>query len=249
MSDEAFTHEEHVTLGGLLKEAVFGFNDGLVSTFAVIAGLTGGVVGNSTVLLAALATLFAGAFSMGLGTYLGSKSERDLYDSERRRELYEMKHMPEIERQEIRDIYEAKGFGGELLEKVVHHITSDDKVWLETMMREELGYGEKPPKPGLNGVVMSVAFLAGAIIPTIPYLLPETQIVCVTAPCTPAEVFIMGLPQKFFISLIFSIIALLAAGAFKTKFTKKNAALSALETLIIGALAAGGSYGIGVLLT
>lgn len=218
--------ETHSKIGGLLKESVFGFNDGLISTFAVIAGLTGGLVENKTVLLAALATLFAGAFSMGLGTYLGSKSEKELYESERKRELYEMAHVPEIERQEIREIYAAKGFKGKLLEEIVAHITNDDKLWLETMMREELGFAETPPKPGTNAVVMGIAFVCGSLIPTFPY-------------------FFNGI---FFISAILSIIGLLVAGAIKTRFTKRNPFLSAIETLAIGALAAAGSYGIGLLL-
>lgn len=220
--------ESHSKIGGLLKEAVFGFNDGLVSTFAVIAGLTGGLVENKTVLLAALATLIAGAFSMGLGTYIGSKAELDLYESERKREIYEMKHMPEVERQEIRDIYRAKGFEGELLEKIVAKITGNPELWLKTMMIEELGFAEKPPKPGFNGIIMSIAFIFGALIPTFPYFFSSTVI--------------------FIWSLSLSIVGLLAAGGFKTRFTKKNFILSALESLIVGALAAGGSFGVGVLL-
>lgn len=226
--------EPHQKIGGLLKETVFGFNDGLVSTFAVIAGLTGGLVENKTVLLAALATLFAGAFSMGLGTYLGSKAEKEHYESERRRELYEMEHMPDVERQEIRDIYAAKGFSGKLLEDVVAHITSNDRLWLETMMREELGFAHAPPRPGLNGVFMSLAFVAGSLIPTLPYL---------------TAMFGAATPFLFFLSLILSAAGLLAAGALKTRFTKHNVFLSALETLSVGAIAAAGSYGIGVLLT
>jgi len=115
MNPIRFHEESHVTIGGLLREVVFGFNDGLVSTFAIIAGLTGGLVENKTILLGALATLFAGAFSMGLGTYLGNKSEREIYESELAREKYEIKTVPELERQEIRDIYAEKGFKGKLL--------------------------------------------------------------------------------------------------------------------------------------
>lgn len=228
--------ESHSKIGGLLKEAVFGFNDGLVSTFAIIAGLTGGLTEQRTILLAALATLFAGAFSMGLGTYLGSKSERDLYESEKKREQYEMEHMPETEKQEIRDIYTAKGFRGELLEKVVHQITSDKKVWLETMMSEELGFAQSPAKPSMNGVVMAISFFLGALIPTVSYFFKETS-------------GNVGLPFLFKIALGLSILGLLLAGGLKTIVTKKNVFLSALETLLIGTLAAGGSYGIGVVLT
>lgn len=230
--------ESHSKIGGLLKEAVFGFNDGLVSTFAVIAGLTGGVIEQGTILLAALATLFAGTFSMGLGTYLGSKSEKDLYESEKKREIYEMKYMPKIERQEIHDIYAAKGFKGELLDKVVAQITSDKEVWLKTMMVEELGFAQSPPNPEANGLTMSAAFVVGAAIPTIPYFLKD-----------PLATTVIGMPYLFVVSLGLSTLGLFAAGALKTKFTKKNVFLSAVETFIIGAIAAAGAYWIGVLLT
>ncbi|MBI2639087.1 VIT1/CCC1 transporter family protein [Candidatus Peregrinibacteria bacterium] len=224
--------EFHRKVGGLLKEAVFGFNDGVVSTFAVIAGLTGGAIENKTVLLAALATLVAGAFSMGLGTYLGSKSEKDHYESELARENWEIDNMPEAEIQEIRDIYSAKGFKGKLLDDVVAKITSDRDVWLKTMMTDELGFAEAPPKPGLNGIIMSVSFIVGSFIPTLPYFFQESYFESI-----------------FRIAMILSAIGLLAVGGLKTRFTKRNVIISALETLIVGALAAGGSYGIGVLLT
>lgn len=231
MTTPSAHHEFHQKIGGFLKEAVFGFNDGVVSTFAVIAGLTGGLVENKTILLAALATLVAGAFSMGLGTYLGSKAEKEHYESERQRELYEMEHVPEIERQEIRDIYTAKGFTGKLLEDVVEKITSDPDVWLKTMMTDELGFAEAPPKPGINGLVMCAAFVAGSLMPTLPYF------------------FTASSPRFMFMaSLGAASIALLLAGGFKTRFTKRNIFLSALETFLVGALAAGGSYGIGVLI-
>ncbi len=231
MTTPSAHHESHQKIGDFLKEAVFGLNDGVVSTFAVVAGLTGGVIENKTILLAALATLVAGGFSMGLGTYLGSKAEKEHYESERKRELYEMDHMPEIERQEIRDIYAAKGFTGKLLEDVVEKITSDPKIWLDTMMRDELGFSQAPPKPGLNGLVMSAAFVTGALMPTLPYFFAA-----------------YGSRSIFVFSLVASTVALLVAGSLKTRFTKRNVFLSALETLLVGALAAGASYGIGVLI-
>lgn len=235
MTDVYEHNERHLNIGGLLKEAVFGFNDGVVSTFAVIAGLTGGSVENRTILLAALATLFAGAFSMGLGTYLGSKSEREMYESEKRREIYEMEHMPDLERQEIRDIYKKRGFEGPLLENVVEKITSNPRVWLSTMMVEELGFAEIPAEPMKNGITMSFAFIAGAIIPTAPYLIPSDD-------SSPLSAF-------FITSLSFSILGLLLAGGLKTKFTGKNMLTSAFETLLVGVVAAAGSYGIGMILT
>ena len=169
-------YEKHLRVGGVLKEAVFGFNDGVVSTFAIIAGMTGGGAEQKTILLAALATLVAGAFSMGLGTYLGSKSEKDHYESELKREKYEMKYLPEVEEQEIRDIFSAKGFKGELLEKIVAQITSNPKLWLQTMMVEELGFAESPPSPALNGITMSGAVIVGSLFPTLPYFFHDHRI-------------------------------------------------------------------------
>ncbi len=228
-------------LGGLLKETVFGFNDGVVSTFAVIAGLSGAATDHKTILLAALSTLLAGGFSMGLGTYLGSKSEKDLYETELAREKYEMKHMPEIERQEIIDIYSAKGFKGKLLDDVVNHIVSDHKLWLDTMMREELGFAEKPPNPGLNGVIMSVAFIVGSLIATTPYFFPAG---------TPISGGILnGMSTTFVYSLGAAICALLMIGGLKTYFTRKNVVISALETLAIGVLSAVATYATGLLFT
>lgn len=247
-------HDKHIELhskiGGSLKEAVFGFNDGVVSTFAVIAGLTGGLTSEKTILLGAMATLVAGAFSMGLGTFLGSKSEKDLYESERKREMDEIKNIPERERQEIREIYAERGFKGELLEKVVDVISSDEKVWLDVMMKEELGFAENPPTPWKDGIVMSIAFVIGSFIPTLPYLLPKTQIMCVAEPCAaPAAPLVLGLPATFIASLAISLLGLLLAGALKTRFTRRNVFLSALESLVVGSLAAGGSYIVGIFLS
>lgn len=218
-----------------MKEAVFGFNDGVVSTFAVIAGMTGGVVNHHTVLLAALATLIAGAFSMGLGTYLGSKSEKDIYENEIKRELWEMEHLPEREAQEIRDIYKKRGFEGELLEQVVSKITGNPKIWLKTMLAEELGFAAEPPQPIKNGLTMSSAFVAGSVLPTFPYFFHSEKILW------------GNISLLFGVSMAVSILGLFVAGVFKTKFTRKKIIVSALETLFVGIIAAGGSYGIGSL--
>jgi len=225
-----YQEEPHIKIGGKLREAVFGFNDGIVSTFAIIAGLTGGLVDQKTILLAALATLFAGGFSMGLGTYLGNKSERDIYESELAREKYEVKHVPDLERQEIRDIYAAKGFEGKLLEDIVKKITGNEKIWIETMMREELGFSEKPPNPFEHAWIMALAFVIGSAIATVPFLFEGST------------------NNLFLISSGFSVLALASIGALKTIFTKKNIFLSAIETLGVGVVAALGSYGLGVMI-
>ena len=231
MSIDTLQHEPghyHPSVGGYLREVVFGFNDGVVSTFAVIAGLYGGTIGQSTILLAALSTMVAGAFSMGLGTYLGNKSARDLYLSEVQREIKEMEDVPEIERQEISDIYASKGFEGALLEKVVDTITSDKKIWLDTMLKDELGFGEEPEHPLKLGASMSIAFVIGSALATSPY-------------------FFQGAPlSMFYWSAGTSIISLILIGWFKTYFTKLNPLMSIAETLGVGVLAASGAYVVGI---
>jgi len=233
MSSEILQHEighHNPTVGGYLREIVFGFNDGVISTFAIIAGLYGGTASQSTILLAALATMVAGAFSMGLGTYLGNKSARDLYLSEIQRELKEMEEVPEIERQEIRDIYSTKGFKGELLEKVVDTITSDKKVWLDTMMRDELGFGDEPEHPSKLAASMAIAFIVGSAMATSPYFLEGTPL------------------SIFYWSAGASIMSLTLIGWLKTYFTQLNPLLSIAETLGVGIMAAGGAYAVGILI-
>lgn len=228
MARTVFYQERHTKIGGLLREAVFGFNDGLISTVALIAGLQGAFLSHSIILLAGIAEMFAGAFSMGLGTYLGNKTEYEVYKTELSREKWEVENKPEVEREEIREIYRARGFHGELLEKVTDVITSDKKVWIEVMMQEELGFakGGLRYSPEKHGVAMGSAFMIGAIIPLLPYLFIKTE-------------------QAFFITLIFAAISLLVIGALKTYFTKRPIWKSALETLMIGILASAASYGIG----
>lgn len=224
----AIVIEQHTRIGGLLREAVFGFNDGLVSTIALIAGLQGALIEHSIVLLAGIAEMFAGAFSMGLGTYLGNKAEYEVYKNELEREKWEMEHKPEVEREEIREIYRARGFSGELLEKVTDVITSDKKVWLEVMMQEELGFAKDgiAHDPKKHGLTMGVSFVVGAVIPLAPYLLAATE-------------------KTFAVSLALGGIALVSIGAIKTYFTKRPVWKSSLETFFIGVLASGGSYLIG----
>lgn len=225
-----FHHEAHSRIGGLLREAVFGFNDGLVSTIALIAGLSGAEIAHKIVLLAGVTEMFAGAFSMGLGIYLGVKSENEVYKSELEREKWEIEHKPEVEREEIREIYRARGFEGELLEKVTEVITSDKRVWLEVMMHEELGFTKEAIQdPVKHGFTMGFAFVVGAFFPLVSYFFPETA-------------------RTFFVALGISAIALISIGALKTYFTKRPLWKSSLETLVIGALASGASYGIGKLL-
>lgn len=227
----AHSEQAHVPGGGIIRQLVFGANDGLVAAFAVVSGIHGAGATPQLVFMAGMAELLGGTISMGLGAYLSAKSEREYVEGERRREDYEIDHFPEREREEIREIYESKGFTGETLEAIVTHVTADRRRWLETMLREELGLspeaGQQAPR---EGVATGMAFACGAAIPTLPHslgLAPELA---------------------FFLSIVLTLFALFGVGAGKTRVTGLRWWRSGLESAGIGALAAGATFLVGALL-
>ena len=122
-----------------IQDFVYGATDGSVTTFAVVAGVVGAALSPSIILILGFANLFADGFSMAIGNYLGTKSQKEYIEKERKREEWEIENLVEQEKQEIRDIYTKKGFKDELLDEIVNVITARRKVWIDTMMREELG--------------------------------------------------------------------------------------------------------------
>ena len=131
-----FVNENHK--GNRLSEVILGGQDGLVNVLGVILGVAAASQDTRIVLAAGLAATFAESISMAAVAYTSKVAERDFYFSELEREKREIKEVPELEVEEIREIYRRKGFEGKLLEEIVQVITSDEKVWLETMMRDEL---------------------------------------------------------------------------------------------------------------
>src|SRR3989339_220693 len=122
----------HASFGGTyIRDAVFGANDGIVTTFAVVAGVAGANLPLSTVLILGFANLLADGLAMGLGNYLGIKSEVDYIRRERRLEGWETVRAPDLERKEIEAIYRRKGFKGKELQRVVEVITGNKKVWVD----------------------------------------------------------------------------------------------------------------------
>jgi VIT1/CCC1 family predicted Fe2+/Mn2+ transporter len=118
---------------------VFGFGDGVNTSLGIVAGVGGAAVSPDIVILAALIGMFTGAKAMAVQNYLAAKSQREILESEIKREEFEIENVPDKERQEIEDIYLAKGFRGDELKRIVNKITSNKDVWLKTMLNEELG--------------------------------------------------------------------------------------------------------------
>lgn len=216
--------------GSNLRDLVLGISDGLVTVIAFVAGTTALLNGTTLVLKAGVAEMFAGAISMGLGAYLGSKSQREVYDKEKQREYYEVEHMPDMERQEIRDIYAAKGFDGETLDMIVQHITSDKDRWVDIMMTDELGYGtQENDNPVRTGGIVGVSYMIGALVPLAPYIIH--RILGVVDDTNALNV-------TFIISALLTLAVLFAFGTFKSRFTHQPWWRSGLEMMISGGIGA-----------
>ena len=212
----------HSPGGRVLREVVFGVNDGIVSTVGFIVGIAGAFASRKMSLVSGLAEVLAGAVSMFFGGYLSTKSQQEFFESEVRREESEIEEMPAKEREEIRRIYRAKGFRDEKeLELVVQRITSDKKIWLKCMMEEELGLIlESLTSPFRIGLTIGVSFLVGGLIPLIP-------------------LFFFNTHPGIQVSIVFTGAILFLLGALKTTLTRQSWIKSGFEALLIGIAAAG----------
>jgi len=162
--------EPHLSESSGIRDFVFGFGDGINTSLGIAAGVGGADVSSNFIILAALVGMFTGAKAMAVQNYLAVKAQRELLKSEIAKEEWEIENKPDVERQEIEDIYKAKGFSGKDLEMIVNKITSDKKVWLDTMLTEELKLNiEVLGSPLKSALRMFGAFLIGGILPIIPF--------------------------------------------------------------------------------
>lgn len=213
-----------------LPEMVYGSIDGIVTTFAVVAGAAGANLTINIVLILGMANLFADGLSMSIGSYLSKKSEHDNYNKHKRVEEWEIENLPDVERKEIEDIYKAKGFEGDELNIVVRRITSDKKVWLETMMKDELGLMLDQKSPLKAGFSTFLSFVVAGAIPLIAYVLAFTGNISL---------------DPFLISSSVTALTFILIGYLKTYVTQAPAVKSILETLLLGATAAVVAYLLG----
>jgi VIT1/CCC1 family predicted Fe2+/Mn2+ transporter len=213
-----------------LAEFVYGGIDGSVTTFAVVAGSVGAGLDSSVIIILGFANLFADGFAMSIGAYLSSKTEVDTYEKHKAIEYWEVENIPEKEIQEIREIYAAKGFEGELLEDVVATITADKDRWVDVMMKEELGMIEHTKSPFKIGLTTFISFLILGFIPLFVYVLDMMM-------------HIEGNLLIWSISLTFFSFGLI--GYLKGVVTHKNRLTSVLTTVLMGAAAALVAYYVG----
>lgn len=222
-----------IGLGKYLSDAVYGALDGIVTTFAVVAGAVGANLSPIVILIIGFANLIGDGLSMALGNYLGSKSEKEFIEKERKREMWEVENIPDGEREEIREIYSRKGFHGKKLDSITKLITSDKNVWVDTMMIYELGLLEDDKNPAKSGFTTFFSFVFAGLFPLIIYILP----------------FLTGInfSNQFWISVTITLLTLFIIGSFRSKITGIYWIRAGLEMMIVGGLAALGAYFIGYL--
>ena len=214
------------------EDFIYGSIDGAVTTFAIVAGVVGAALSPNIILILGFANMFADGFSMAVANYQASKARIEYIQMKRKREEWEIDNQREQEEQEIRDIYEKKGFKAEFLEEIVRMITSRRKVWVDTMMREELGLVEDDKKPLNSALSTFVGFNIVGLIPLIPFLV----------------FYVLGLSvnsEAFYFSVVSTGAAFFIVGMIKAKIVKKSLLRSGAYTLIIGAIAAFVAYYVG----
>ena len=226
-----FQHED-ASSGGYLRDVIYGANDGIITTFAVVAGVAGAALSSGVVIILGFANLIADGISMGMSNYLGLKSQRDFEARERMREEQETELWPEEERDEIRRMYAAKGFAGQDLDRAVAVITSDKKRWVNEMMIGEFGVvAGSEETPWKHGLVTFGAFVVAGALPLLPYVIVFTQ------------------SRTFLVSIASTAATLFLVGALRSRYTKHGWFVSGLEMFFVGAVAAVAAYAVGALIS
>ncbi|MEX2598014.1 MAG: VIT1/CCC1 transporter family protein [Salibacteraceae bacterium] len=205
-----------------LGEIVYGGIDGSVTTFAVVAGAEGAGLSNSIVIILGFANLVADGFSMSVGAYLSSQSEKLRYHREKRNEYKEIEEVPEDEIEEVREIFTELGFEGQLLEDVVTKIIENEDRWVDVMMKHELEMIEEKKTSSMIGLSTFISFIAFGLIPLTVYLIDLSY----------------PLENKFIIASGLTAVAFAYIGWLKSFVTQSGHLKGILETLALGALAA-----------
>src|SRR6201999_4200175 len=218
-------HEQHFQSSDTVRDVVIGLSDGLTVPFALAAGLAGAVGATHIVLLAGLAEIAAGSIAMGLGGYLASRGDSEHYESERRREEMEVVDGPRDEGEEVYEIFSAYGVPREAATPVLRSLQANPPAYVDFMMRFEMGLEEPAPGRALgSAVTIALSYVLGGAVPLAPYLLSHTM------------------ADALRVSIIITLIALLIFGGLKGRFLGSPVIRSAIQTMLIGGLAAGAAF-------
>ena len=214
-----------------ISNAVLGGIDGCVTTFAVVSGVLGANFSSSVALVLGFANLLADGFSMAISNYESISAQREFVNIIRRSEEEHIDKVPSGEREEIRQIFQQKGFSGEILEEIVDTITQDRSLWVETMLSEEHGIQKSEPNPWKAGLTTFIAFVLVGAMPLLPFLAPALVI-----------------QQQFYLSACFAGIMFFSIGMLKSLVFAKPIFISGLRTLVTGGTAAAVAFFTGYLL-
>ena len=224
--------ERHFTAGETVRDIVIGMSDGLTVPFALAAGLTGAINSAGIIVTAGLAEIAAGSIAMGLGGYLAAKSDAEHYASERLREETEVIEKPQVEADEITEIFEQYGLSHEESQPLVNALSRNPKLWVDFMMRYELGLEEPDPKRARNSAAtIAASYVAGGFIPLAPYMIFHT-----------AHMALM-------LSIAITLVALAVFGYIKGRYTGAPPLRSSVQTTLVGGLAAAAAFAIARLIS
>jgi predicted membrane protein (TIGR00267 family) len=231
-------HEPDVDQGGVgraLRDIILGGQDGLVNVLGLVLGVAAATAQLRIILAAALAATFSESIAMGGVVYTATLAERDYYRAMLAKEQQEVEELPDVETEEVRQIFRDKGLHGEVLERVVKEITSDKKVWVDVMMRDEL---HLTPGAGTNAVgralVTGFSTLIGSLIPLVPFLF--------------VPLFGISVTTATIVAVPLCAVVLFAVGAYKAITLVGDWRVSGLQMTTIGMVSAAAGYGIGRLL-
>lgn len=217
--------EKHFTAGAAVRDIVIGMSDGLTVPFALAAGLTGAISQTDLIVTAGFAEIAAGSIAMGLGGYLAARGDAEHYAHEQVREEHEIATVAEVEAQEVRDIFKTYGLSAEECAPVVESLRQRPKDWVAFMMRFELGLEQPDPsRAWKSALTIACAYIAGGVIPLSAY------------------VFLSDAQRALQLSAAVTLVALALFGGIKGRFTGVPVVRSALQTSIIGGVAAAAAF-------
>ena len=214
-----------------VSDAVLGGIDGCVTTFAIVSGAVGAGFPSSVAIVLGFANLFADGFSMGVSNYESIVAQKEFTDAIKRTEEDHIDRVPEGEREEIRQIFQQKGFSGDTLEEIVKTISDDRQLWIETMLTEEYGIPKATASPWRSGLTTFAAFLLVGAMPLLPFLLAG-----------------LSMQEQFLISSAIAAVMFFAVGMLKSFLFSMPVLVSGLRTLVTGSAAAGLAYITGYIL-
>ncbi|HUK48703.1 MAG TPA: VIT1/CCC1 transporter family protein [Terriglobales bacterium] len=217
--------EKHFTASNFVRDVVIGMSDGLTVPFALAAGLSGAVVNTRLVVIGGLAEIAAGSIAMGLGGFLAAQGDAEHYQQERAREYREVEEIPEQEKAEVSYVFQEYGLTAEQSKPVVEALSQRKDAWVDFMMRFELGLEQPEPKRAVtSAATIAGAYVAGGLIPLSPYIILNNAF------------------RGLIISAIVTLAALGIFGFIKGKFTGARALRSAVQTMVIGGVAAAAAF-------